>query len=193
MPSNKKRRVRARREKTGESYAAALRNVRRQSNGEREVKSEEPSKPWTPPAEWPPYTGTPNLPPTTRRTFMMVSDDGRIFQGESHSEVEFEHVDIQGEFDPTDLNKAWVPSTAFYDPAMPRDPSWPDADKVKRVLSLKEYIEARTKQTGWHLDRIDPGEPLPTDLFPLLFTEPLPQLVLNVILVWRTTLESAGG
>lgn len=84
-------------------------------------------------------------------------------------------VCIQGEFDATDFDKAWVPDTAFEDPTVPQRMRGPDGKLPLRVLSLKEYIAAREQQTGWRLARVDPQ---PCTLFGKV-------VVLNVTLTWR--------
>lgn len=62
---------------------------------------------------------------------------------------------------------------------MPRDPSWPP--DVKRVLTLAEYIDARTRQTGWQLERVQPG--------PIVFMGK----VLSVLLQWSTARQHERG
>lgn len=134
MPSNKKKRVHERMQKTGENYASALRSLRRAlriTHGQ--------------------YSGTPKL-PQGRRTHY-ADDHGNWISNEGRPEIDVVH--IQGPFDANNLKTAFVPETAFDDPSMPRDPSWPR--DVKRVLSLAEYVDARIKQTGWRLESIQPG------------------------------------
>lgn len=152
MPSNKKKRIRARIAKTGEKWSTAARNTRRGAR----IKHGR-------------YAGKPKLPEGP--TSFCLDAQGRVLPDDG-TRPQIEFVNIQGDFDPRDLKKAWVPSTAFDDPSMPRDPSWPT--DVKRVLTLAEYIDARTKQTGWQLERIAPS--------PVLFMGK----VLAVLLQWDT-------
>ncbi len=154
MPSNKKKHVRARMAKTGESYAAALRNLRGPA-GKDQPRAPEDATAGTLPLKSGVYSGTPKLPPAERRTLLLDNQGNVLRPGPDHPEVEMVH--IQGDFDPDDLDKAWVPETAFDDPTMPRHPSVPEGVAVKRVLTLKEYIDARKKQTGWTLFHIEPG------------------------------------
>lgn len=157
----KKRAARARQEAHGGKYQAELRQV----GGARSLSIKLGR-----------YAGRPNLPkgPTTH----WCDGEGRLLP-DSASRPQVEWVDIQGEFDPDDLNKAWVPATAFDDPSMPRDPSGPP--DVKRALTLAEYIDARGRQTGWRLERVEAGS--------LVFMGTL----LNVVLHWdpRTALPGA--
>jgi hypothetical protein len=121
MPSNKKRRIRERREKTGESYSTAKKQLD--------------------------AAITPPLLPLA----MIIDAEGREVPNDSPAQVEVVNV---MDFDGKDLDKAWVPETAFDDPSMPRRPDWPTG--TKRVLSLAEYIKARKRQTGWALFSLQP-------------------------------------
>lgn len=114
--------------KTGESYAVARRHLSRECR----IKHGR-------------YSGKPKLPegPTTEHYDAV----GRRIPGLSFPQIEL--VNLQGDFDPRDLTKCWVPDTAFHDPDMLHNVGWPK--DVKRVLSLVEYLDARTKQTGWVL------------------------------------------
>jgi hypothetical protein len=123
MPSNKKRRIRERRQKTGESYSTAKKQLD--------------------------AAITPTLSPTGTQWFdaegRAIEDDGSLPQAEV--------VNVM-DFDGKDLDKAWVPETAFDDPSMPKRPGMPPG--TKRVLSLTEYIKVREKQTGWRLFSLKP-------------------------------------
>lgn len=104
---------------------------------------------------------------------------------------EFEFVDVQ-DFDATDFDKTWVPSSAFHDPTMKRDPAWPEPEKVRRVLTLNEYIEARAKKTGWKLREVQPGQPVNFAGILPPGPAPLPDVVLNVVLVWDRSAVGAA-
>jgi hypothetical protein len=134
MPSNRKKRIRERMAKTGEPHAAArlaLSRKQRITHGK--------------------YAGRPNLPegPSTE----YFDAEGRHLPGVRFPQ--FELVSIQGDFDPIDLKKCWVPESMFDDPEMLHNVGWPR--DVKRALTLAEYIDARVEQTGWVLQRIDPN------------------------------------
>lgn len=157
MPSNRKKRIHERMEKTGESYAEARRQLSRQKRNKHGQ-----------------YGGTPNLPdgPTTEH----YDAEGRRIPGLCFPQVEL--VNLQGEFDPRDLKTCWVPASAFDDPDMLHNVGWPK--DVKRVLTLAEYIDAREQQTGWVLERIEPG----------------PQFMgvtMHVTLVWGPSQEDGGA
>lgn len=162
MPSKKKKRVRERMKKTGESYSTALRNISRVAR----IKHGR-------------YSGNPRLPqgPTTEH----FDAEGRHLPDVRFPQVEL--VNIQGDFDLHDLKKAWVPETAFDDPNMPQNPAWQkDVPRdVKRVLTLAEYIDARARQTGWTLERVE-GGPL------VLMGKPL-----SVLLRWGPGSGADGG
>lgn len=161
MPSNRKKRIRARMAKTGERWSTAAQNTQRGAGAR--IKHGR-------------YSGVPKLPEGP--TSAWLDAQGRVLPDDgTRPQVEF--VNIQGDFDPRDLKKAWVPSTAFDDPTMPRDPSWPP--DVKRVLTLAEYIDARTRQTGWQLERVQPG--------PVVFMGK----VLSVLLQWSTARQHERG
>ncbi len=132
MPSRRKKRIRGRMRKNGESYTTARRNLSHKARIQHGR-----------------YSGKPKLPegPTTE----YFDKKGHLVPGLSFPQVEL--VNIQGDFDPNDLKKSWVPETAFDDPDMLRNVGWPK--EVKRVLTLAEYIEARGKQTGWVLERVE--------------------------------------
>jgi hypothetical protein len=154
MPSRKKKRVHERMQKTGESYATALQNLR---NTRRAKHRHLP------------------LPPEPKSFYFdargrFVPDDG--------SQPRHEVLEIQGDFDPEDLHKAWLPGTAFDDPEMRRERSLPP--DVKRVLTLGEYVEARKEQTGWRLFSLNPHGPL------------FMGKVMSVVLVWDPR-EARGG
>jgi hypothetical protein len=135
MPSNKKRRIRERMQKTGETYTTALQHT----SGMPRIKPGE-------------YSGVPVLPPG--RTSVFISEDGH-FEPDDGAQPQFEWVDIQGEFDAKNLHRARVPATAFHDPLLAKHPSMPP--DVQRVLTLGEYIDARSKQMGWKLSHLEPG------------------------------------
>jgi hypothetical protein len=163
MPSNRKKRVRARMAKTGERYETALRHLRAEEAQDHAAKAPTfvPPKPGE-------YTGTPCLPPVAPT--MYVQGDYVLPDDLSRPVVEM--VNIQGDYDTNDLHRAWVPSTAFDDPAVPPG--------TKRVLSLGEYLDARAKQSGWRLERITPG---PRQTFEILGT--VMNVMLYVIVTWQ--------
>ncbi len=107
------------------------------------------------------------------------------------SQPEFELVSVQ-DFDAANFDKTAVPSAAYEDPSMRRDPSWPPGQKVLRVPSLNEYIAAREKQTGWKLMEVRPG--LALNLAALLppSPKPLPEVVTSVTLVWNRQPSKKG-
>lgn len=132
MPSGRKKRIKERMQKTGESYATAAMHETRYGG----VHGR--------------YGGTPELGPTAE-----WYDEKGEPRPDSESRPQIEMVNIQGKFDSEDLKKAWVPESAFDDPTMKKDPRWPEG--VKRVLTLDECIDERRKQTGWRLERLQPG------------------------------------
>lgn len=167
MPSNKKRRVRARMAKTGERYAAALRQVRGSQREPPPQRGDKPEDPFVPPTPGV-YRGEPKLPPATPNLY--VSKEGYILPDDpSRPVVEF--VDIQGEYHADDLHKVLVPSTAFEDALLPKG--------VLRVLSLGEYIDARARQTGWTLTQVTPG---PVQAFELMGISM--SMMLHIQLTW---------
>lgn len=161
MPSNRKKRIRDRMRKTGESYAAARQALSRRNRIRHGV-----------------YAGQPKLP--SRPLTEYYDAEGRLLPGVHFPQLEL--VNIQGDFDPRDLKKCWVPESMFEDPEMLHNVGWPK--DVKRVLSLAEYIDARVAQTGWVLQRIDPRA---VDLMGQIVT-------LGVTLQWGPgRADTAGG
>lgn len=164
MPGKKKKLIRERMKKTGETHASALRSLREAIR--------------------------PTLP--TGPTSVCFTHEGYALPDDG-SRPEWERVFIQDGFDPLDPEKAWVPASAYYDPTMRRDPSWPP--DVMRVLSLGEYIRAREKQLGRRLDSMQPGAPVSLDDILGFPASPTDRrgCILHVDLVWAPRMPCGGG
>lgn len=180
MPSNLKKLIRARRTKTGERYSTALRHVRQAETRGAEPRDEASDETATdaisPPLQPGDYTGTPRLPAAPM--YIYFNEDGDVLPSGFAPRLVPEQVFIQGDYEPDNLHKAWVPDTSFEDPSVPAP--------MLRVLSLGEYIDARAKQLGWELSAIEPG---PIQDFHFLGESFSARMY--VTLVWSTRARSA--
>lgn len=114
MPSNKKRRIRERRAKTGEKYSTAKRQLD--------------------------AAVTPPLPPVGT---IWTDELGRAIPRGDASLPQVEVVNVQ-DFDGQDLTRAWVPETAFDDPSMPKRPDFPPgtmrAASLAEYIKVRERV-----------------------------------------------------
>lgn len=132
----------------------------------------------------------PRLPEAGPRNILLDAQ-GRVMPDDA-LQPEFEWVDVQ-DFDATDFDKTCVPYAAFNDRTMKRDSSWPPGEKVLRAPSLNEYIAVREKQTGWKLMEVRPGPSLNLGLLAPPSPVPLPEVVLNVTLIWNRQPSKKGA
>lgn len=170
MTNKARKRAKALADKTGMSHQAALNQLRKNR----------------PPAG-------PKLPHPSGNT-VWLDGLGRAMPKDP-LQPEFEFLNVR-DFDPTDFDKTWVPDAAFRDPMLKRDSSLPGDVPLLRAPSLNQYIAAREKQTGWKLMEVQPGPVLNLSGLvpaPPPGTPPVPDVVPNVILVWKRPDLPEGG